>query len=155
MEMPDGKKLFNLSLGWAKNWEGCMEKRGRGEEFVVDKKNWGRGALKHGGWYRKSECGTAHLSSRTWIWPYSTKRNLTSLRDVNHPFDHPKPPDKNPHPRYHSGIHPGCPNHLYWLLIKVSSTYKQDFDIMMTSPHQAAAVKIIISIFKVDLIVFV
>ena len=44
-------------------------------------------------------------------------------RDANHPNDHPYPPYSNPYPPGHSGNHPGCPGHLYWLLIKVSSTY--------------------------------
>ena len=44
-------------------------------------------------------------------------------RDDDYPNDHPYPPDSNPYPPGHSGNQPGCPDHLYWLLIKVSSTY--------------------------------
>ena len=67
--------------------------------------------------------------------------------DGDHPWDdndhndHPYPPDNNPYPPGHSENHPGCPDHLYWLLIKVSSTYTHTFDIMTTSAQRAAAVK--------------
>ena len=44
-------------------------------------------------------------------------------RDDHHPNDHPCPPDSNPYPPGRSGNQPGCPDHLYLLLIKVSSTY--------------------------------
>ena len=68
-------------------------------------------------------------------------------RDDDYPNDHPYPPDSNPYPPGHSGNHPGCPEHLYQLLIKVSSTYTQInidfFDIMTTSAQRAAAVKIL------------
>ena len=46
-------------------------------------------------------------------------------RDDDYPNDHPYPPDSNPYPPGYSGNHPGCPDHLYWLLIKESSTYTQ------------------------------
>ena len=39
-------------------------------------------------------------------------------RDDDHPNDHPYPPGSNPYPPGHSENHPGCPDHLYWLLIK-------------------------------------
>ena len=44
-------------------------------------------------------------------------------RDDEHPNDHPYPPDSNPYPPGHSGNHLGCPDHLYCVWIKVSSTY--------------------------------
>ena len=66
-------------------------------------------------------------------------------RDDDHPIDHLYPPDSNPYPPDHSGSHPSCPDHLYWLLIKLSSTYThihiEFFDIMTTSAQRAAAVK--------------
>ena len=66
-------------------------------------------------------------------------------RDDDYPNDHPYPPDSNPYPPGHSGNHPGCPEHLYQLLIKVSNTHTHThtafFDIMMTSAQRAAAVK--------------
>ena len=67
-------------------------------------------------------------------------------RDDDHPNAHPYPPDSASYPPGHSGNYPGCPDHLYRLLIKVSSTYThtniQFFDIMTTSAQRAAAVKI-------------
>jgi len=67
-------------------------------------------------------------------------------RDDDHPNAHPYPPDSASYPPGHSGNYPGCPDHLYRLLIKVSSTYthtnKYFFDIMTTSAQRAAAVKI-------------
>ena len=72
-------------------------------------------------------------------------------RDDDYPNDHPYPPDSNPYPPGYSVNHPGCPDHFYWLLIKVSSTYTQIniyfFDIMTTSAQRAAAVKILFPLF--------
>ena len=60
-------------------------------------------------------------------------------RDDDYPNDHPYPPDSNPYPPGHSGNHPGCPEHLYQLLI--AHTHIAFFDIMTTSAQRAAAVK--------------
>ena len=54
-------------------------------------------------------------------------------RNGDHPYDLSYPPDNNPYPPGHPGNHPGCTDCLYWLKIKVSSTYTQGFDIMKIS----------------------
>ena len=45
-------------------------------------------------------------------------------RDDDPPNRHHFPTDNNPYPPGHPGNHPGRPDRLNWLLIKVSSTYK-------------------------------
>ena len=105
-----------------------------------------------------------HCSAKieNWVWHFSNILNLTSSnsstifqkdqqiltmngyrpRDGDHPRDddylndHPYPPDSNPYPHGYSRNHPGCPDHLYWLLIKVSSTYThiQNFSTLWQPP---------------------
>ena len=63
-------------------------------------------------------------------------------RDDDQPNAHPYPPHSASYPPGHSGNYPGCPDHLFQLLIEVSSTYTHFFDIMTISAQRAAAVKI-------------
>ena len=77
--------------------------------------------------------------------PHSST-NIDCPRDGDHPRvnDHPNdllnPTNNNPKSPAHRANHPGHPDCLYCLLIKVSSTHTH-IDIMTTSAQQAAVMK--------------